>query len=455
MLQAESIFSAGSTSRLIFKFSAPAIISLLVNSFYNIVDQYFIGQGVGFYGNAATNVVFPLVSFAVAVAALIGDGAAAYFNLSLGRGEKRAAVSCVVTASFLSCVAGVAILITGQTATRPLLLMLAATPATFLMAEQYLRIILWGVPFMISGTVLAGLIRADGSPRYAMFCMLPGCIINVVLDAVFVLSCHWGVAGAAWATVIGQIANCAIAVVYLPRFQTVSLLSRWGFFCVQTAGKFLSLGAAGFINQFCGSFYMIFMNQYLAKYGALSVYGPDIPLATFGIVMKVNTIAMSFVNGIAVGVQPILGYNYGRRDYARVKECLKEAVAFVSLCSVIFFIVFQIFPSYIIGFFGQESDLYNDFAVSCFRIFLLAVPIYGFSIVSTGLFLAIGKPIQATFMALSRQVIYMIPLVVALAPHFGVVGLMYASPIGDIFAFITCLILFKKELGKLNGGRQR
>ena len=451
---ASAILENDKTLSLILKFAAPTIVSLLINSFYNIVDQIFIGYGVGIAGNAATNIVYPVTTFTIAVSALIGDGAATYFSLNLGKKRPEQAARCARTALMLSMISSLIILICGQIFAEPLLHILAATSSVFSLSKQYLRITLLGIPFVITSTVLSGLIRADGIPRYAMFCMLPGCFFNIILDAVFILVFHWGMSGAAWATVLGQILNFLVAMVYLPRFQTISFscqisLEKGDLFNWKIACEFLYLGIAGFINQFSGTVYTIVVNHYLKTYGALSIYGSEIPMAAYGIVIKVNQIIVSILNGISTGMQPIVGYNYGIQNYKKVKECLKTGVAVATICGITAFLVFQILPETIMRVFGQPDKLYIEFGAKCFRIFLLAVPLYGFSIVTTGLFQTIGKPVHATFMALSRQILYLIPLIMILTPIFGITGLLWSSPISDVVAFITCLILYLREIRSL------
>ena len=451
---ASAILENDKTLSLILKFAAPTIVSLLINSFYNIVDQIFIGYGVGIAGNAATNIVYPVTTFTIAVSVLIGDGAATYFSLNLGKKRPEQAARCARTALMLSMISSLIILICGQIFAEPLLHILAATSSVFSLSKQYLRITLLGIPFVITSTVLSGLIRADGSPRYAMFCMLPGCFFNIILDAVFILVFHWGMSGAAWATVLGQILNFLVAMVYLPRFQTISFscqisLEKGDLFNWKIACEFLYLGIAGFINQFSGTVYTIVVNHYLKTYGALSIYGSEIPMAAYGIVIKVNQIIVSILNGISTGMQPIVGYNYGKQNYKKVKECLKTGVAVATICGITAFLVFQILPETIMRVFGQPDKLYIEFGAKCFRIFLLAVPLYGFSIVTTGLFQTIGKPVHATFMALSRQILYLIPLIMILTPIFGITGLLWSSPISDVVAFMTFLILYLSEIRSL------
>lgn len=448
---ADSTFGGDSMGYTILRYAVPTILSMLINTLYNIADQIFIGWDMGFAGNAAVNIVYPVATFAVALSSLIGDGAAVYISLNLGRRKQDCASDGAAAALVLSLGSSAVILAAGQIFALPLLEFLGATDTILQESMTYLRITLLGMPLVIVSSVLAAMIRADGNPRYAMFCVVPGCILNILLDWVFIFPFGWGIQGAAWATVLGQSANFMIAAAYLSRFRMIKPFRAGPRKLVPAATESLRLGIAGFVNQFAAVVYVTFVNRYLEIYGALSVYGADIPLAVFGIMMKVSQISTCFLCGVSVGMQPVLGYHYGKQDFPRVRICLKTAALLATGFGMLFFLVFELLPEYIMLLFGETDELYVEYGVSCFRIFLMAIPIYGFSIVSTGLFQAIGKPVHAMFMALSRQIIYFIPLAMYLAPRYGVVGMLWASPIGDVFAFATCLTLFLREwnlLGK-------
>lgn len=435
---------------IILRYAVPTILSLLIQTLYNIADQIFIGWDMGFRGNAAVNVVYPVMTFAAAVSALIGDGGAVCISLNLGREEQDRASDAAAASLLLALGSGMAMLTVGQLFAELLLEFLGTTDGIRGDALTYLRIILMGMPPVIVSSVLASLIRADGSPRYAMLCVIPGCLLNVFLDWLFIFPLGWGIAGAAWATVLGQMVNFCIASAYLPRFRMVALFRKGKRQLLGAAAGAVRLGSAGFVNQFAAVAYVIFVNRYLERYGAGSAYGTAIPIAVFGIMMKVSQISTCFLSGVAVGMQPVLGYHYGKQDFLRVKVCLKTAALLATVFGTAFFLIYELLPEYIMLLFGETDALYVEYGVHCFRIFLLAIPIYGFSIVSTGLFQAIGKPVHAMFMALSRQIIYFIPLAMYLAPRYGVVGMLWASPIGDIFAFATCLTLFLREWKQLS-----
>ena len=444
-----ALYSSAKIGPLIFRFATPAVLSLLVNSSYNIADQIFIGHGVGELGNAAVNLCFPIAVLVMAVAALIGEGAAAYFGLRLGEGHRDKAEYCLFTASVLSLAAGITLAVIIAPLVSPILRFSGTTEHLMPLAAEYLTITLLGFPAVVVSTVLSGLIRADGNPRYAMICVVTGCMINVVLDPVFIFSFGMGIAGAAWATVLGQTANLLLVLCYLPRFQIVQFHSCPLSLFFHTARNLLRLGLSGFVNQFSGAVYMLALNRALSHYGALSPYGAAAPLAAYGIVSKVSQVAFSVMNGISVGCQPILSYNYGEKNYNRVRSCLNLAVCIVSVFSCLFFLVFQLFPGYLISLFGQQSAETKEFAISCFRIFLAATPLFGFSILATGLFQAIGKPVQATIMALSRQILFLLPLIWVLPKFWGLDGLLWSAPISDLMAFITCFTLYLRENKKL------
>ncbi len=292
---------------LITRFAVPSVISMLVNSLYNIVDQIFIGQGVGFLGNAATNVAFPIVTISMALSLLIGDGGAAFFSLNLGRQDKELAAKGVGNALMLPFIASIIFLVGGTIFMNPLLILFGGTPEILPYAQDYTRIILLGMPFVMISTAMSSSIRADGSPRYAMVAMLTGAIMNTILDPIFIFVFEWGVEGAAWATIIGQFANFLITIAYLPRFKNFSMKKTLLRLEGAVVKRLLSLGVSSFINQLAITLVIIVMNNSLTKYGAQSPYGQEIPLAALGIVMKVNQILISVMVGIGVGAQPIVG----------------------------------------------------------------------------------------------------------------------------------------------------
>lgn len=435
---------------LMLKYAIPSVIALVVNALYNIVDQIFIGWGVGTLGNSATNVIFPLNMVVTALALLLGDGGAAYLSLELGRSEqKKAEEGANNTFSWL-IVTGVLMFVLCAAFLKPLTGILGATPDNLSYALAYGRIVIIGFPFVIIGCGMCSLIRSDGTPQLTMIAMIVGCLANVVLDALFVLGFGWGMEGAAAATVIGQLLNFGISMWYVPRFKTVKISLHEMKPKFTLLKKIASLGVSSFISQFAIAVIMAVINYYLVRYGSASEYGPDIPLAAFGIVMKFNTILISIVTGIGTGAQPIVGYNYGRSDYKRVKETFFLAVKIATLVAVICFAIFQLCPRQLTAMFGEQGELYTEFSVKSFRIFTLLCFFNGFQIVSAIFFQSIGKPVTSGIISFSRQIIFLIPATMILCSIIGLNGVLWAGPVADGLAFVLALILVIHEIKKLN-----
>ena len=439
--------------KLMLKFSLPAIASMVVNSIYNIVDQIFIGQGVGMYGNAATNLTFPLVTISMAIGTLIADGCVAYFSIKLGQKNYDDAARTMGNGITVSLLAGLFITLSMELLMTQVLNLCGGTKVaeeTFRYATEYARITLIGIPFVCISMTVSSIIRAQGNPRYAMISNISGCLLNVILDAWFVLGLGWGVAGAAWATVIGQVLNFVLAVSYIPHLKGISFKREYAIPSKNILFAFLPLGISSFFTQFGSTIVVICMNNLTVKYGALSVYGPDIPLAAFGIVMKVNSIIISVMVGLGIGSQPIVGYNYGAQNYKRVRSTYLRTIIVGLIVGFIGWACFQLFTQSIINIFGQENDLYNDFALKCFHIFLAAIFLVGFLTPSSIFFQSIGKPTKAMICTLTRQLLYFLPLAYILSSIIGIDGLLYAGPVSDVMATLTALILISGEMRIIN-----
>lgn len=449
----KSPFATQPVGKLILKFAIPCVIALVVNSLYNIVDQIFIGWGVGYLGNGATNVVFPITIIALAFAVLIGDGGAAYMSLKMGEGDMESVKRGVGNCTLMVTIAGIVIMAVFLIFLKPILTLFGATPSTDPLLRQYALqygyIIGIGLPFTMVSTALNALIRADGSSRFAMFSMLLGAIINTVFDPIFIFVFNMGVRGAAIATIMGQIASFIVSIVYIPRFKTF----RFDRECLKlkagTCGKVLSLGVSSFITQIAITIVMVLFNNLLTKYGAASEYGSDIPMTAMGIVMKVNQIMLSVLVGIAVGAQPIIGFNYGSKNFARVKRAFEIAIIAAEAVAVICFFIFQFAPMAVVSLFGSEEGLYNEFAVKSFRIFLMLCPLNGFQTVAAIFLQAIGKPVKSAVVTLSRQIIFLIPSAIILPMFMGVTGVLWSGPIADGLAFILALTFIIYEIRKL------
>lgn len=440
-----SIFATEPIGRLIVKFAIPSVISLLVNSLYNIVDQIFIGWGVGYLGNGATNIVFPITIIALALSMMIGNGGAAFLSLKLGEGKVSAAKRGVGNAILLVVI--VSVVLTGIFIAwiNPILTLFGATDILRPYALDYGYIIGAGLPFMMISASINSMIRADGSPRYAMVSMIIGAVLNVILDPVLIFVFHMGVRGAAIATVIGQVASFVVSVVYLPRFKTVELKASAFRLNGRTCANIATFGLSSFITQFAITIVMALTNNLLAVYGAESIYGAEIPLTATGIVMKVNQILIAILLGIATGAQPILGYNYGAKNFKRVRQALEISLIASEVVSILAFLIFQFTPMSVISLFGSEEGLYNEFAVKAFRIFLMLCPLTGFQTIAAVYLQAVGKPVKSTILSLARQIIFFIPAALYLPTVLGVEGVLWTGPVADGLAFVLSLLLLLFE----------
>ena len=448
----KSIFATEPIGRLIAKFAIPCVISLLVNSLYNIVDQIFIGWGVGYLGNGATNVVFPITIIALALSLMIGDGGAAYLSLKLGEGDLKSARKGVGNAVTMVTVVSIVLMAVFLIFINPILNLFGATDTLRPFALEYGYVIGIGLPFMMIPAAINSMIRADGSPKYAMFSMILGAVINTVFDPIFIFVFHMGVRGAAIATVMGQVASFIFSVVYMPRFKSVHFDAACFRPVWKTCKSILTFGISSFITQFAITIVMALTNNLLAKYGAASIYGSEIPLTATGIVMKVNQILISILVGIAVGAQPIIGFNYGAKNFMRVKKALDIALVVSEIISIIAFLIFQFAPMSVVSLFGSEEGLYNEFAVLAFRIFLLLCPLTGFQTVIAVYLQAVGKPVKSALLSLSRQIIFFVPAALILPMFLGVTGVLWTGPVADSLAFIFSVILLvyeRKQLHKI------
>lgn len=427
--------------RLMLRFAIPSVISIVVNSLYNMVDQVFIGQGVGYLGNAGTNIVMPMATILMALTMMVGAGASTFVSLNLGRGEPKRAAQGAGNAMALSVVIGVVMLVVFEAFMEPLCRFFGATDSVLPYAVAYGRIVVLGFPFSAIDCAFGDLIRADCRPRESMAGLLIGCITNIILDPVFIFVFHWGVRGAAFATIIGQFLNAVYYIWRSRHFTTIRLRKscfrlRWG-----VIRRVLSLGISNFITQMSTVVVMTVLNNLLTIYGAASEYGADIPLAVLGIVVKINQLASGIVLGIATGCQPILSFNYGSGQLHRVKRTYKTALA-VSFCIMMTArVIFWLFPEEIIRLFGQESELYVAFAVKCFNIFLLAIPLVSVTAVTSILFQSIGRASVAAFLSLTRQILYFVPAMLILSYLIGLDGVLWGAAISDTLAFVTAMIL--------------
>jgi Na+-driven multidrug efflux pump len=434
--------------KLMLKFAIPAIISMLVGSLYNIVDQIFIGQGVGVLGNAATNVAFPIATVCTAVALLLGIGGASGYNLESGRGDEKKATHIVGSSLTSLFIIGVVVMIIVLIFCEPLMKAFGASESVLPYANDYTIVTAYGIPFLVLQIGGGHLIRADRSPTVSMICMLTGAILNTIMDPIFIFGFGWGIKGGAWATTISQVVAGLMVVAYFlgaGKLRNMKLKmkmlipSGW---CIKIA---TSLGLAAFINQIAMAVVQVVLNNILSHYGALSHYGPDIPLACVGVVSKLGMVFMAICIGIAQGSQPIWGFNYGAQKYARVRKTYLLAFRAVLIVGVVFFAIFQLFPRQLVRLFGEGSEEYFTFSMKYLRVYMLMTFANGIQPLSSQFFTSIGKASRGAFMSLTRQVLFLLPLIILLPSFFGIEGVIFAGPVADAAALVIALVFARGQ----------
>lgn len=446
-------------SKLVLKFSIPCVMGLLISALYNIVDQIFIGNSeLGYLGNAATGVSFPVICIANAFAWCVGDGAASYLSICSGRQDAERAHKCVGTGITVTTIISLVLAVVCIGFAEPLMRLFGASDQTASMAVEYFCIIAAFFPCYLLLNVMNSMIRADGSPSYAMAAMLSGAIINLILDPVFIYVLKWGIAGAAWATAIGQAVSFLMCAVYFFRPKCFKLTRRSFLPDRQVLRDVVSLGAATFVTQISIVVMALVCNMTLARYGALSKYGQDIPISVFSIQTKVYTVVGNIVTGIVLGGQPIFGYNYGAGKLDRVRQTYRIVLLSSITVGLIATLIFQLRPELVINLFGAGDELYMEFATKTFRIYLSLVTVTCLVKMTTVFFQSIGKSVQAVVTSLIRDIVCFTPLAIFLsaamersAAGTGINGILFAAPIADAVAAVVILCLsvsFFRTLGK-------
>lgn len=432
--------------KLLFKFGTPSIISMLVGALYNIVDQIFIGQGVGINGNAATNVAFPLTTICVSISLFLGLGGASSYSLLLGRGEREKATTIIGNTISLAFIFSIILTIIVKVFVKKIMYMFGSTEEVLSYAVKYSSITSTGfLPFIFS-SMMSHIIRADGSPRYSMMSVLSGAIANTILDPIFIFYFKMGIAGAALATIIGQFISFALTFKYIFKMKNITLNKESFLLKINNVIKIFTLGLSGGFNQLAMMAVQITMNNVLSYYGNQSIYGGNIPLAVSGIIIKINMIIMAFIIGTGQGSQPIIGFNYGARNYKRVIDTYKLSVFITTMMAIIASILFQLFPRQIVSMFGDGSELYFSFAEEYMRIYMLFMVVNGVQPVTGSFFTSIGKAFKGAFIAMTRQIIFLLPLIIILPKIFGIYGVMYAGPIADAMALIVTILFIRREI---------
>lgn len=450
MKKQENIISFGEEkiSKLMLKFSIPCILSQLVSSLYNIVDQIFIGNSeLSALGNAATGVVFPVFIIAQAFAWCFGDGCAAYLNICQGKndyGNAHKAIGASITASFLAGLVMMAIIYPFKV---PILTLFGASENTIAYAVEYLDIVLAMIPIFILCNMMNSAIRADGSPTWAMFSMLAGAITNIILDPVLIFGLKWGMAGAAWATVIGQGVTFILTLIYFRNPKTFKLTLSSFIPRLDALKDIVKLGISTFFTQLAIVIVAILSNIQLSKYGAISKYGADIPIAIIGIQSKVFTLVLNLVVGIVLGCQPIISFNMGANKHDRVKELYRKIMSCTIVIGLLATLLFELAPNFVIGLFGAPSNIPNpedywEFGRKTLRIFLSLTTISCLIKMNSIFFQAVGKPVHAVIASMIRDVICFTPLILILpliSPNVELI--LYIAPISDVIAMVVTAFL--------------
>lgn len=439
--------------KLLLAFSVPSVISMLVNSVYNIVDQIFIGQGVGVMGNAATTIAFPVVTIMLAISTMLGSGGCAYASLKMGEGDDGEADKTLNNLFTLSVVSGIVMAVMGLLFLDPMLRLFGAKDSILPYARDYTSIILLGAPFNVLSVALSNMVRADGSPKMSMYGIIVGAVLNTILDPIYIFVFGWGVKGAAVATITSQIISAVILGVYFWKHGKHMSFKRSemrpdGRLC----GKMLALGISSGITQGVACLMQIVMNNSLKYYGDLTPVGGETAQAAMGIVMKIVMILGSVCIGIGVGSQAILGFNRGARHYHRVRRTYLLAVSAATIAISAGWLLCQTIPGPILSIFGSGDQNFMEFGIRCMRIYVFGIFCAGFQIVSTSYFQATGQPMKASLLSMLRQLLLLIPLLVILPLFLGLDGILYAGPIADLSSGVIVAAFIIPEMRKL--GRQ-
>lgn len=429
--------------RLLLKFSLPAIVGLLVNALYNVVDSIFVGRGVGDLGLAGVTICFPFVTTFLACIMLIGMGATVLISIRLGENKKREAEVIVGNALALFVILWIVLAGFGLIFLEKILILFGATSNVLPYSMDYMRIILPGSVFLVIGTGMNNFIRAEGNPKVAMYTMLIGTITNIILDYIFIFVFRWGIAGAAAATVISYaVTSTWVLYYFLAGNSTLRIKIKNLKLKIDVTSQILKCGIPTFVIQITSSIQQLILNRSLAHYGG------DLALAVIGVIMSITTLLVMPAMGIAQGAQPILGFNKGAGQYGRVKDTLKLAVISAMLVITVGFIISKIWPAQLIGMFNKKPELIA-LGVHSMDIFFKFIPLVGVQMLGSSYFQAVGKPKQATILALSRQILIFIPLLIILPFYWGLEGVWWSAPLSDLGAFVLTGAWLLMEVKKL------
>ena len=434
--------------KLLLQYAVPSIIATLISSLYNMVDQMFIGQRIGFLGNAATTVAYPLTFLCGALTILFSNGSSVNFNVCNGRKETDEALGFAGAGLTLLTLQGVIIGTLVFLFTPAFVRLFGATEEVFPYALTYMRLIAPGLPFLAitSGGTL--LIRSDGSPRFALLCSMAGVALNFVLDYLFLFPLNMGIAGAALATVTGQIVSALLAAGYMLRFRTGKLERRHFALTSQKITQITSIGAAGSLNQAAMFIMNLVLNSSLSRYGALSPYGGSEALAAAGVVTKVNFLFYSTIIGCSIGGQPIMGFNFGAGNYDRVKKTSLLVFRYAFFIGAVETACFWLFPHQILSLFGGGAGGYEEFALRYMHEFMLLVVLAGVLPVSMNTMVSIKRPRNGIIISLSKQLV-LIALLLILPRFMGIDGVLISGPVADFLVAVAAFVVIRSAFRTL------
>ncbi|BCI59753.1 MATE family efflux transporter [Solibaculum mannosilyticum] len=435
--------------KLLLQFALPSVVAMLVNSLYNIVDQVFIGNGVGYLGIGATTIAFTITIISLSIALLIGNGGSALAAIRLGENKKEEAERILGNSFVLLVASSVIFAVLGLIFLEPMLRFFGSSDNILPYAVDYSSVILIGIPFVTVGTGLNNFIRTDGSPKMAMISMLVGAVLNTILDPIFIFPLQMGVRGAAIATVISQVVSLAVTFYYFARKSNMKLRVRTMRVKWNLTRSLIAIGISSCVTQLGNMILQIVLNNSLGYYGDLAGIGADITIPAMGIVFKLNGILISILVGISAGAQPILGFNKGAKHYHRIRKTYLLEAVMATIVAILGWLFAICVPDLAVSLFGGGDAAFTEFAAKCMRIFLLGVFCSGFQIVSANYFQATGQPLKATILSMSRQILLLIPLILILPTFLGLEGILYAGPVADVLAAVVVSFFIVHELRHL------
>lgn len=436
----------GNIRKTVWKYGIPCALITLINTLYNIVDQIFIGNKIGELGNAATNVIFPLTTIGLAFGLLIGSGCAANFSILLGQGERRKAARCVANSIMLLFIEGIVFTALSLALLPEIIMWFGGTDLVYDYAMDYGRIICYGLPCYMISIGFSNMLRADGRPKLATISTVIGCVLNCILDPLFIFGFEWGMKGAALATIIGQIASLIFSTVMIFRLKSVRLTRDDFRLSGNLCGRIAMGGMTEFALNMCVTILFVVNNNLLTKYGALSVYGAEIPLATYGIMMKLSHIVSALSTGMGQGAQPMIGYCYGHGEYERIRKTIRFSIMQGLVIGIVVWAIYMVFAEQILLLFGTGNELYVEFVTRIIRTYLGLVFLNSIQITASNVLMSLGKAYKGAILTISRNLILCTLSGLVLCPMIGVTGVMYEGLIADGGSAILAIALLLLEV---------